>query len=131
MSLRGNCRTLSERIDCNPAMRITRLTTIASTGRFMKRSVSFICHPEPRRRRGIPYLLAVLWFGGRVVPRLNRVVDRHRGARTEFEDARSHDLFPRLDAADHSDLIATRAAEFHELLANTSIALAIRAFDVF
>ena len=27
MSLRGNCRTLSERIDCSPAIRITRLTT--------------------------------------------------------------------------------------------------------
>ena len=41
MSLRGNWRTLSERIDCNPAMRITRLTTIARTGRLTKRSVIF------------------------------------------------------------------------------------------
>ena len=32
----------SERMACNPAMRITRLTTIASTGRRTKRSVNFI-----------------------------------------------------------------------------------------
>ncbi len=30
MSLRGYCRTLSERIDWSPAIRMTRLTTIAS-----------------------------------------------------------------------------------------------------
>jgi hypothetical protein len=29
-------------MDCSPAMRITRLTTIASTGRLTKRSVNFI-----------------------------------------------------------------------------------------
>src|SRR5260370_224633 len=29
MSLRGYCRTLSERIDCKPAIRITKLTQIA------------------------------------------------------------------------------------------------------
>ena len=42
MSLRGYCRTLSARIDCKPAIRMTRLTTIARTGRFMKRSVNRI-----------------------------------------------------------------------------------------
>ena len=52
MSLRGYCRTLSERIDCSPAIRMTRLTTIASTGRRMKRSVSFIsCPPASARAR--------------------------------------------------------------------------------
>ena len=42
MSLRGNCRTERERTACKPAMRITRFTTIARTGRLTKRSVSFI-----------------------------------------------------------------------------------------
>jgi hypothetical protein len=41
-SLRGYCRMLSERMACRPAIRITRLTTTASTGRRMKRSVIFI-----------------------------------------------------------------------------------------
>src|SRR5437762_1642785 len=40
MSLRGYWRTLIVFIACNPAMRITKLTTNASTGRFMKRSVN-------------------------------------------------------------------------------------------
>src|SRR6516225_7157077 len=40
MSLRGYCRTLSERIDCRPAIRITRLTTIARTGRLMTGSLN-------------------------------------------------------------------------------------------
>ena len=40
VSLRGYCRTDSERIDCTPAIRMTRLTTIARTGRRTKRSVN-------------------------------------------------------------------------------------------
>src|SRR5215216_6722400 len=39
MSLRGYWRTLIVRIACKPAIRITKLTTSASTGRLMKRSV--------------------------------------------------------------------------------------------
>jgi hypothetical protein len=43
-SLRGYCRTFSVRIACSPEMMITRLTTIASTGRRMKRSVKAISY---------------------------------------------------------------------------------------
>src|SRR5215831_8748667 len=39
-SLRGYWRTLSDRIACNPAMVMARLTTMAMTGRRMKRSVN-------------------------------------------------------------------------------------------
>src|SRR5712675_1348884 len=39
ISLRGYWRTLIVFIACNPAMRMTKLTTIASTGRLMNRSV--------------------------------------------------------------------------------------------
>jgi len=45
MSLRGYCRTLKERIDCSPAIKITRLTTTANTGLLMKMSVNFIATP--------------------------------------------------------------------------------------
>src|SRR4029434_7447209 len=79
MSLRGYCRTLSERIACNPAIRITRLTTIASTGRFMNRSVNRIS--------------AVLWFGSGLVRRLYVVIDDDRSAVSELEDTGCHDLF--------------------------------------
>src|SRR5689334_7454176 len=44
-SLRGYCRTLRERTACRPAIRITRLTTIARTGLRMKRSVNFMTQP--------------------------------------------------------------------------------------
>src|SRR6266404_2628529 len=64
MSLRGYWRTLSERIACRPAIRITRLTTIARTGRLMNRSVNFI--------------LAVLWLGFWIVGWLDLVVDLDR-----------------------------------------------------
>src|SRR5262249_6776293 len=63
MSLRGYCRTLRERIDWRPAIRITRFTTIARTGRLTKRSVNLLCMatvlffsvllpPFPVRREG-------------------------------------------------------------------------------
>src|SRR6476660_4672951 len=42
MSLRGYCRTFNVFTACNPAMRMTKLTTIASTGRLMKRSVNAV-----------------------------------------------------------------------------------------
>ena len=78
MSLRGNCRTESERIDCSPAIRMTRLTTIARTGRRMKRSVNFI---------QLSSGLGAGLFAG-----LDLVVDLDRGAVAELEDARGHDL---------------------------------------
>ena len=47
----GYWRTFSVRIACSPAMMITRLTTIASTGRRMKRSVSFMAPQRFSRLR--------------------------------------------------------------------------------
>ena len=46
-SLRGYWRTWSVRIACRPAMMMTRLTTAASTGRRMKRSVMFTVSCSP------------------------------------------------------------------------------------
>ena len=42
----GYWRTLSVRTACSPAMMMTRLTTMASTGRRMKMSVSFTAAPQ-------------------------------------------------------------------------------------
>src|SRR5512140_2221701 len=99
MSLRGYCRTLSERIDCRPAITITRLTTIARTGRLMKRSVNRMS-ALLRPRRG-------------VVGRLDRVVDLDRRPRPQLEHARRHDLVARLDPRQDRHLVATRAAQLH------------------
>src|SRR6478672_975576 len=109
MSLRGYCRTLSERIACSPAMRITRLTTIARTGRLTNRSVNRI--------------LAVLRLWSRLVSRLNLIVDENGRAIAELEDARSDDLVLRLDTREDCDLIAARGPELHKLLAHTAVRL--------
>src|SRR6266536_2851652 len=56
MSLRGNCRTESDRMAWSPAIRMTRLTTIARTGRLTKRPVNFIWNPFPLSSRArIPF----------------------------------------------------------------------------
>src|SRR6185503_12390208 len=73
LSRRGYWRTLSERNACRPAITITRLTTIASTGRRTKRSVSFTTASEVldvrAQRRG----------------RLHRVVDLDARAVAQLE----------------------------------------------
>src|SRR5213083_1994764 len=117
ISLRGYCRTLSARMDCRPAMRITRLTTIARTGRLTKRSVNRI--------------LTVLWLGCRLVGRLNLIVDENRSAVAKLEDTGGDDLFLRLDPRQNRDLIAARGSELHELLADAAVRLAIRTFELF
>src|SRR5579859_887415 len=44
LSLRGYCRTVNVLTACRPAIRMTRLITMASTGRRMNRSVKdFMC----------------------------------------------------------------------------------------
>src|SRR5947207_8137 len=115
MSLRGNWRTESERTACSPAMRITRLTTMARTGRRMKRSVNFMMVAR--------CLLTVFRFRRRQVSRLHRVVDRHGCAGAQLEHARGHHFLARLDAGHHGDLVAARAAELHELLAHALVGL--------
>src|SRR5262245_18413023 len=84
MSLRGYCRTLRARMDCTPAIRITRLTTIARTGRLTNRSVKRIS--------------IVLWLRRRLVLRLNLVIDDNRRSVAELKGAGRDDLFRRLDA---------------------------------
>src|SRR5262245_1586119 len=116
MSLRGYCRTLSDRIDCSPAIRITRLTTIERTGRLIKRSVNRI--------------LPVLWFRSFAVRRLDLVINRDRGAVAKFEHARRHYLFATLQAGKKSNLIAPRWTDLHELLSHSAIRLALRVSQI-
>src|SRR5438477_8591597 len=89
MSLRGYCRTLIVFIACNPAMRITKLTTIASTGRLMKRSVNDFMSISPS---GIDRLRIHLRFWGEVV------VDRHRHSVAQFERAGANNRFVAFEA---------------------------------
>src|SRR5215471_1640803 len=100
MSLRGNCRTLSDRIDWRPAIRMTRLTTSASTGRRMNRSVHFIS--------------AVLRLRRRIAAGLGLIVHEHRRSVAQLEHARGDDLLAGLHAREDRDQIAARIADLHE-----------------
>jgi len=67
---------------CNPAIRMTRFTTIARTGRFNKK----ICELH----------LAILGLGAGLFPGWNLVVDLNGGTIPKFEHTRSHDFVTRL-----------------------------------
>src|SRR5436309_8427984 len=139
MSLRGYWRTLRERIACKPAIRMTRLTTMARTGRLTKRSVNLTFdpppYPSPRRGRGTLFrerlrASVVLRLGGRIVGGLDLVVDADGGAVAELEGAGRHDFLTGLESRDHRDLIAPGAAQLDELLPHAAIALAVGRLDV-
>src|SRR5215510_11533184 len=119
MSLRGYWRTLSERIDQSPAIRITRLTTTARTGRRTKMSVKRMAMAS-----------VVLGLRVRLVRRLHLVVDLDEGAAPELEGAGAHDLGAGRDAGQHRDLVPARGPELHELLRDGLHRLAGRALRV-
>src|ERR671915_25353 len=85
MSLFGYCLTLSARTDCSPARRITRLTTIARTGRLTKRSVNRIGCSS-----------VVFRAGRRIVAGLHRVVDEDRDPVPQLEHAGGHHFVARI-----------------------------------
>src|SRR5450631_2402887 len=97
ISLRGYWRTLIVFIACNPAMRITKLITNASTGRLIKRSVndfmSILTSTIGRCRRK-------LWFGSEIV------VDRYRHSVAQFKNSRADDRFPGLQSRRDRNKIA-------------------------
>src|SRR6266498_1067060 len=105
-SLRGYWRALSVRIAWTPAMTITRLTTIAMTGRRMNRSVSFMV--------GSGSLVA----GVRGELRLRRegVVHLDGGAVPQLEGAAAHDRLTRLQSVHHRDEVTSAFAGADELL---------------
>src|SRR5690242_17574008 len=82
-SLRGYCRTLSERIACTPAITMSRFTTIARTGLRMKRSVNLIsCLPPGSLLDGLGSQLGA---GREIVP------DHDRHSVAQLERAAAHD----------------------------------------
>src|SRR6516165_3700313 len=104
------CRAVSAR---SPSTRINALTTIASTGFFMKMSVKFIaCALWPLH----PPLPASLLLRGRirVVCRFHAVVDTHRRAILQFDLAAGDDLDPRVESGEDRDLIAAGRTGGHE-----------------
>src|ERR1700733_4885358 len=91
----GYCRTLSDRIDCSPAMMMTRLTTIANTGRRMKMSVNFIAGPS-----------AVDRMGSELGVRLHVVVHDDTGPVSQLERTGDDDVLTGVHTVDDGDEIA-------------------------
>src|SRR5207253_10456659 len=105
MSLRGYWRTLIVFIACNPAMRMTKLTTIAKTGRLMKRSVNDFMSISSS---GIDWLRIQLRFWSEIV------VDHHRHAVAQFENSGAHNRFVAFEPFRNGNKIAARLADAHE-----------------
>src|SRR5690606_18471454 len=113
LSSLGYCRTFNDRTACSPAMMITRFTTMASTGRRMKMSVSFITSP--------------VFCAGRELGLLaNAVVDLQRQAVAELERPSRHHLRARGEAVEDRGAAAAGAPRLDELLARLGPRLAVR-----
>src|SRR5262245_60204986 len=80
----GNCRIGSFHADCRPSSRMSRLTTVASTGRLTKMSVKPMAWHLLHR-------LVLRFDEG------HRIVDPDLGARLDFVLAGGHDLIAGLD----------------------------------
>src|ERR1700747_1967799 len=148
MSLRGYCRTLSDRIACNPAIRMTRFTTIASTGRLTNKSVNFMSasHCSERKKFSSSRFsrfptaksgrfdeclsLAVLGLRSRVVVGLHRVVDHDRCPIAQLEHSRAHIFIARIQAGHNRPLIAARPFNSHHLLTHSSVAVPLRILHI-
>src|SRR6267378_2753673 len=105
--VRGYCRTGRSPIERSPSTKIVRLTTVARTGRSMKMSVNFlICAPRSR----------VFGLGGRVVRRLDRVVDDHGHPGAQLDLPGGDHRVALLDTREDRDLVPARAACRDELL---------------
>src|SRR4029079_9463553 len=99
----GYWRTFRVRIACRPATTMRTLTTIASTGRRRKSSVSFMTS-------------AFLGVGRQLRLRLDRVVHDDRRVVPQLERARAHHVLARRDALGDRDEVAARGARADELL---------------
>src|SRR5438128_12108319 len=97
-SLRGYWRTFSERIACTPAITMMRLTTIARTGRRMKRSVNFIAGAF--RCSLVDRLGGQLGAGREIVPH------HHRAAVAQLEGAAADDALAGGEPGDHRDQVS-------------------------
>src|SRR5262249_14652106 len=99
-----------------PAIKMTRLTTTASTGRRMNRSVNFI--------------LAILRLGSRVVAGLRLVVDLDSRPVSQLENSRRDDFLPGLHTRHHRDLVAAGGSDADELLFDPAVGFAVGSLHV-
>src|SRR5215471_1003756 len=97
---------LTERMACTPAMTMARLTTIAMTGRRMKRSVSFMAERSLVGRLGRDFDL-----------RRQLVVHDHWHACVQLERAARDDGLAGGQARGDGHQVAAPLAEPHEPLA--------------
>src|SRR6266403_1153234 len=110
ISLRGYCRTLIVFIACKPAMRMTKLTTIARTGRRIKRSVKdFISISDVDFASRIYRSWIQLRF------RREIVVDYHRHSVPQLENTRANDCFTGFQTLGNRYEIAPSFAHAHNL----------------
>src|ERR1700685_395043 len=120
-SLLGYCRTFRLRNAWSPAIRITRLTTTARTGRRMKRSVKFT-----ELGLGLPARSGVARLGRELGVRDEGIVDVDRASRPQAEHAGGDDGVPFLQAREDRHEVAAPDAEAHDLLADNLLLLAGR-----
>ena len=92
-------------------MRITKLTTSASTGRRINRSVKLL-HVDLLVSR--THRVRGLWVQLRLWRKI--VVDRHRHSVAQLEDAGADDCFPRFQTRRDRNKIAARFADANKLL---------------
>src|SRR3954467_6582833 len=103
-SLRGYWRTFSDLIAWTPAIRIRRLTTSATTGRLMNRSVNFIC-------------ASAVHGLGRDLGARSQIVPHHHGHPVaQLEGAAAHHVLAGLKPGEHRHQVAAALAEADELL---------------
>src|ERR1035437_5135743 len=108
LSLRGYCRTTRVRIAWTPAIKITRFTTRASTGRRMNRSVKDFMEAAQGSTIGR--------VRRQVILRRQVVVLDDRHAVAQLEDAGTDNALAGLEARFHAHKIPSRAPGADELL---------------
>src|SRR6185312_1668669 len=113
--VRGYCSTGSELIARKPSARIIRLTTVARTGRRMKRSV---------RRMGRASFFRDLRIGAE--GNADLVVDLDRRTVVELVLPRAHHDSAGLDSGQDRDLVTSRVAGLHEHLLGDILLLSTR-----
>src|ERR1700728_4185656 len=98
-------------------MKIIRLTTVATTGRLIKRSVKLISSSWPS---------AVCGGRRQIAARLDLVIDTHMCSALQSEHARSDDLIACLQSRCDGNHVATRLACFDKLLLYPLVLFSLR-----
>src|SRR6202162_3253456 len=107
------------RIAWYPAMKIIRLTTVATTGRLMNRSVKLISFSRPSTVGRVRRQLAV---------RLDLVIDSHAGPALQPKHAGSDYFIARLQSGNNRNHVAARLTKLNKLLLHSFILFSFRVF---